>query len=42
MYTLWAVGKIVAALWPIPGPLYSTGSQKDNRASSDKIKDYAH
>ena len=42
MYTLWAVGKIVAALWLNPGPLYSTGSQKDNRALSDKIKDYAH
>lgn len=42
MYTLWAVGKIVVALWPKPDPLYSTGSQKDNRASNDRFKDYAN
>lgn len=42
MDTSWVVAKIVAALWPKPGPIYTNGSQKDYSASSEKTNDYIH
>ncbi len=41
MKSLWLFGKVVAALWPKPNPLYLSEIQKEESASKDMAKDYA-